>query len=522
MLQNLLARDPPMTNHLPTTFLGVAAKLLAASSAIYFFSFVTADPDLWGHIRFGEDLWKAKTLSRVDPYSFTAHGQPWINHEWLAELIFYLTYRHLGDAGLLFGKLGIGLIIVSVVWKIGTFRNQAPLVSAGVIVLAIYVISPGFMTRPQVFSFLFFTLFLYVLHAYSAKQKNLLFLLPCIMALWVNLHAGFLMGWALMAVVVASKTLASLVSGKNQDEVRSLWLWFVAASLATLLNPYGYNLIVFLYKSLSVPRPISEWKAVTLWDLSSWHTKVLIVLFLATLLAKLKQSQGWEVAAIVMTLIASLLHQRHTPFFGIMVAPYLVLHFSGLTPKIKARFPTLTLSRLSKTFIAVFLVLVSAYQIYHGTGRYVLAYGRIIVDPRTYPVAAVRFLQHNNIKGNLLLPFDWGEYAIWKLYPGCKVSIDGRFRTVYPQSVIQDHFIAENDRARWRALIEKYPSDILLASQIPFFQELIKQGGPWIYVYSDLISIVFLRNNQKNRLTLQRFETGRFEYPETAPSVYFP
>ena len=137
-------------------------------------------------------------------------------------------------------------------------------------------------------------------------------------------------------------------------------------------------------------------------------------------------------------------------------------------------------------------------------------------------MAAIRFLKNNSINGNLLLPFDWGEYAIWKLHPDYKVSIDGRFRTVYPESVIRDHFISDHDTARWGKLIEKYPSDVLLARQIPYFQALIHKGGPWIYVYSDPMAIVFLHNSEKNAEALEQFKAGRFEYPDSLPSIYFP
>ena len=133
-----------------------------------------------------------------------------------------------------------------------------------------------------------------------------------------------------------------------------------------------------------------------------------------------------------------------------------------------------------------------------------------------------QIIRHNNIKGNVLLPFDWGEYAMWQLYPDCRVSIDGRFRTVYPESVIQDHFISDHDTSRWIHLLEKYPSDIIIARQIPFFQGLIRHENPWVYVYSDPIAIVFLHNTDKNKEALERFKAGRFEYPEGPPSIYFP
>jgi hypothetical protein len=502
--------------------LDVAAKLLPVSAAIYFFSFITADPDLWGHIKFGEDIWRAKGLVRVDPFSFTAYGQPWINHEWLSEIIFYLTYRQFGDAGLLFGKLSIGLCIVAVLSNICAFRKQMPIVYATVMVLAISVISPGFMIRPQVFSFLFFSLFLYVLHQYLSERRNLLFLLPCLMALWVNLHGGFLMGWTLLITVVTWKTLTHFIFGKKTKHLGALWMWLLIASAATLLNPYGYKLLVFLYKTLSLPRQISEWNPVPLFDMSHSNLKLLALLFLATLCKEPKQNQGWELVACAMTLIASFCHGRHMPFFGIIVAPHLVFRLSALISDIQPRFPRLTFTRTSQNLVAIFLGILIAHQTYTGTRRYVMSNCRIIVDPETYPVTAVRFLQLNDIRGNLLLPFDWGEYAIWKLYPGCKVSVDGRFRTVYPEPVIRAHFIPDNDWAGWKALIEKYPSDIILARQTPFFQALIQKGSPWTYVYSDSIAIVFLRNSQKNKEALQRFKAGRFEYTNSPPSIYFP
>jgi hypothetical protein len=500
----------------------LAAKLLAVSSAVYFFSYVSADPDLWGHIKFGAELWKEKALPAMDPYSFTAYGHPWINHEWLTELIFYFTYRTLGDAGLLLGKLGIGLLIVALLWKMCNLRKGHPLVFGAVMVLAIAVVSPGFMIRPQVFSFFFFTLFLYILHRYLQKGENRLFLLPFVMVLWVNMHGGFLMGGVLLTTVAGWETLARLIRRKDHVEPGTLWLWLLVTGGAALLNPYGYKLLVFLYKSLSVHRDISEWKPVCLWNGSFLHLKLLMLLFLASLWRKPKTWEGWEVAGCAVMLAATLVQQRHMPFFGIMVAPLLVCRLTGSVSNIHTRYPKLRLTRTSRHLIGICLSILIVVQIYHGTCRYVMTQCRIIVDPGTYPVSAVEFLKINRLEGNLLLPFDWGEYAIWKLYPGCRVSIDGRFRTVYPESVIQDHFIASHDSSRWRVLIEKYPADLLLVRQIPFFQSLINADTPWVYVYSDPTAIVFLRNSEKNQEALARFRAGQRQQPTTRPSPYFP
>jgi hypothetical protein len=137
-------------------------------------------------------------------------------------------------------------------------------------------------------------------------------------------------------------------------------------------------------------------------------------------------------------------------------------------------------------------------------------------------VQAVQFIQANRIKGNLLLPFDWGEYAIWKLHPSCRVSIDGRFRTAYPENVIEDHIFPLNDDVAWSKLVKKYPADIILSGQIPFFWDLIKTSKEWVYVYSDRAAMIFVRNKEENRSILNNFKAGRLVYPHDPVSIHFP
>ena len=215
----------PNTTSDQTRWLSLTAWIAAIGAAICYFSFVTADPDLWGHVKFGEALWEAGALVRTDPYSFTASGHPWINHEWLAELIFYFIYRCFGDAGLLFGKLAIGIAIVLILGRLCAYRKHNAIVFAVVMMVAIMVISPGFMIRPQVFSFLLFAVYLFVLHLYFTQQKNRLFLLPCLMLFWVNLHGGFLMGLALLFTVVMWKVVSRLVLKNKDNRLRALWFW---------------------------------------------------------------------------------------------------------------------------------------------------------------------------------------------------------------------------------------------------------------------------------------------------------
>ena len=178
----------------------------------------------------------------------------------------------------------------------------------------------------------------------------------------------------------------------------------------------------------------------------------------------------------------------------------------------------------SYAILGVFICILVGYQLFFTGSKYIKAQGNIIVDPTKYPVSAVHFLKQNGIKGNILLPFDWGEYAIWKLYPDCRVSIDGRFRTVYPEEILRDHFAAEVGESKLRELLEKYPPDIILGRQNLIYQRLISTLEGWIYVYSDPTSIVFIKNSSSQRDVLERLRRKELIYPDknTPLSVYFP
>ena len=83
--------------HVWAVWLSFAAITLSATRT---------DPDIWGHVRFGLDWMRTHTLPPVDPYSFT-QDRPWINHEWLSEVVMAEAYQHAGTSGLVFLKIAV-------------------------------------------------------------------------------------------------------------------------------------------------------------------------------------------------------------------------------------------------------------------------------------------------------------------------------------------------------------------------------------------------------------------------------
>lgn len=500
----------------------ILIRILVYSSAFYFFSFVTADTDLWGHIKFGKDMWDAMAFQRVDIYSYTAFGSEWINHEWLSELIMHFVYHVFDSPGLLIGKLLVGFSIVYLLSKISFHRACEPLVYGMVFVLSVFVMSPGFMIRPQILTFLFISYFLYSFHLYLEKGKNLLWSLPLVMIVWVNCHGGFLIGVGIFPVAVGCEYITCCMRNRDAAHLKPMIFWLLLTEAAVFINPYGYHLLDFLFKTLSISRDIREWAPVTVFDLSYIRFKLLTLLFISSFFIRNKERRYWEAGIISIAMIYAFMHQRHTPVFAIVAAPYLTENISLMVQRSRVFERIRTLS--SNILLIFFLIVLVSYQVAFASYKYNKAEWNIIVDPTKYPVSAVSFLKQNGIKGNVLLPFEWGEYTIWKLYPVCKVSIDGRFRTVYPEKIITDHFVAAVDESKLRKLLEKYPPDIILGRQNLIYQRLISTLEGWIHVYSDPTSIIFIRNSSSQKDVLERLKRKELIYPDknTPPSVYFP
>src|SRR5262249_24131648 len=196
-----------------------------------------ADPDLWGHVRFGGDIIRGGIPSS-DPYSFTS-DIPWTNHEWLAEVLMYLSLAAGGGAGLIVFKMStlcgeLALVIMAI------HREVASPVSDLLVFAALVGLWPRvFVVRPQLFSIVLFAALLWVFKSVERGKTGRLWLLPIIFLLWTNLHGGWIVGLGVLLLWTA----VTLTRFAASPIPRGACVAAVAASLAaTLVNPYGFEL----------------------------------------------------------------------------------------------------------------------------------------------------------------------------------------------------------------------------------------------------------------------------------------
>ena len=471
----------------------------------------TADPDLWGHVLFGRILLHG-TLPATNGLSYTAAAYPWVNHELLAEAAMAATFDAFGSPGLVLLKTLLGMAALALMWRHARQRSGDVVAAAIATALAAVVMTPGFMVRPQLFTFAFLALTLGLLAASEYRPRGPAWLVPCAAVLWTNTHGGVLAGIGLAGAAVAATTAVRVWRREaDRSELACGALFALALAVALSVNPYAARLPRFLLTEVTPRVPITEWAAVN-WRDASFPAFKLMLIMVAMWIAAARRTGVGETVVIVLTAIFACMHRRHIPLFAIAATPIVAALVVDVWTRLAARTDLSPAPRLAPAAIAAVAMLQVGFAIAGG----VRSRGRVEVDPGVYPVQAVRFLAQNGIAGNVALPFSWGEYGLWALPEGSKVAVDGRFTTSYPSALLEDAWHFMSGQGGWDVLLTQYPTDIVVADRLQATPYLLRNDPEWEYVYSDPVSFIFLRKVPSQADALARFHRRELRY-DTAP-----
>lgn len=401
-----------------------------------------ADPDLWGHVRFGRDIVSAWRIPAVDPYSFTS-DRAWVNHEWLAEALMFVAYRTAGSAGLIVLKLLLlAGTVTALVWSLA---RQGAAAGARHVLLLLAILGMFLRiqaVRPQLFSILLFAWLLFVMRDADRGRLRALVGIPLIVSAWVNLHGGWIVGigvWGCWCV-------ARLVDRRASMRTRAMVAMAgVGALLATLINPYGVGLWRFLWDTVSLSRPdIQDWLPVYRVSAGVWLPwAVLTGLAIAALAMRTQPRRGAYAVIVGLLAIGTFRVSRLDAFFALAVVGLLgedlVTLGRGLVQWLGVEERQ---SRSERPRLAAGLT-VAATALLVGAASLVVApnLGCIKMLGDWLPETDMgQLLQAQVVRGRVMTWFGWGEYAIWFGGPDLRVSLDGRRETVYSAAVVDEQF----------------------------------------------------------------------------------
>ncbi len=222
------------------------------------------DTDTYWQLRVGQWIVENHALPQVDVFSLTRAGAPWLSSSWLSQVLFAQAYAWFGWSG---------IVVIAAVPIAATFAlltavlsRRLPASYASMVAITAFALSAQhFLARPHVLAMPLMLAWVAGLIAASDRRVGPSFALLPLIALWANLHGGFVLGLALIAPI-ALDALWQAEAAQRRPLAQRWALFAVAAAAACCLTPYGWNALFAARKILDLGELltlISEWAPVS-------------------------------------------------------------------------------------------------------------------------------------------------------------------------------------------------------------------------------------------------------------------
>jgi hypothetical protein len=479
---------------------------------------VPADTDTWWHLQAGRVTLESGRILQTDVFSHTRAGQPWVNHSWLSQVILYLLFHH-------FRYFGLGLfqaLVVTLAFAFVYAQMEGDVFTrAFILVLAAATSAVVWIARPQLLSFLLTAALCYLLYLYKWRGVNRLWLIPPLFVLWVNLHAGYALGFIVLAGFVAGEVFNNLLAwispskgeGENGDPivpwrgVGLVALISLLSFLCLLLNPNTTRMWVYYLDTVRIgvlQDFIQEWRSP---DFHPLYTHPFIWLLLATLAAiglSGRRVDGSDLALVAGFTYASLLAGRNMGPFALVTAPVLSRHahaalqrWLGATggwlrpPQRTGRPPAASLVLVNWLLLAlvlgaagvkVALPLRAGFNVEH--------------ERRTLPASAVEWIQEQRPPGPMFNSYNWGGYLIWHLWPDYPVFVDGR-TDLYGDELLGQYLDVRFARPGFQEVLDDHGVNFVLTEAGGFTDNFLALDDSWTPAYSDEVAVIYVRGERE-------------------------
>jgi hypothetical protein len=483
---------------------------LAASLAVFFlvYSYLLSlgpsllqDADTFWHIRTGQWILDHRHFPTVDFYSYTASGRPWISTEWLSQIFYAVAFEFGGwRAVTILAATACAAIIGILCFYL--LRHLRFSIAIGLTVLTAAAISPHFLARPHVFSYVLLAIWMIaLLDAYDDDNFNLpssLILAP-LMILWANIHGSFTFGLTLLYVFAGFCLYQNIV----QHNYTKCWRLLVVTSVVTvsaLITPYGIASAFFTTTLLGLNFThtyITEWRPP---DFQKYRILLIYLVAIFSAIAGLGiRLRGPRLIAFALLTFMGLSYIRALMMFAFLVPIilarpaarcvwYLAPQLSGTNTSEGDEALDPVLRFLQKRSLAILAgCLALAVSITISTWwREDIVPSKIIT-----PKAAIDFAQRTNITGNV---FNWYGFGGYLIFSGIPTFIDGRaelFGDAFLHEYVDAEKLVDIDSA-FRMLDEYKVNWVVFPPKEPLARALAR-SALWEEVYSDEYSVVFVR-----------------------------
>ncbi|MFH1473028.1 MAG: hypothetical protein ABIF06_01260 [bacterium] len=509
----------------------IALVLLSILLAIFLAQKINlTTADIGRHVKNGDVFLNASTynisrsaLLHTNFFSYTKPDFPFVNHHWGSGILFYLIFSLIGWSGL--SLFFILCFLLAFILMFTLARQKLSLY--WLIPLSIFLIpliGDRAEIRPEVLSYLFITVFIFLLTKYSEGllRRKLLRILPIIILFWANLHIYFIFG-----LFVIGAFILEMMAHKNWGRVKFLLTILLFSIISSCITPFGPKALLYPFtifqnygyklvenQSIGFLENIGFFSPSFIWWKIIAGLGILLTLCVVIPLRKdNKKIRNFPIALGIITLTFGILSYtaiRNFTFFGLVLLPYLAycLNSIGIYSEKVSRSDT----ALSAS-VVITLVLLIIIPIRFSTNMPWSSSWGIGLMPNVN--ASAEFVQTNHIDGPIFSNYDIGGYLIYHLFPTERVFVDNR-PEAYSVSFFQDTYVPMQENLEiWREKSEEYNFNTIWFYRhdlTPWAQKFLLRmvdDSLWAPVYVDNYTIIFLKRNEKNFSFINKFELPR-------------
>ncbi|MEQ1789173.1 MAG: hypothetical protein ABL857_01885 [Rickettsiales bacterium] len=477
--------------YLPTPL--ILLTFLVSFIAIYATgSPILQDNDMGWHIMAGDLIRNTGEIPLHDSWSFSGSEQIWYNISWLWDIILSFVHEKVGVQGLFIFTVAcpallVALLLASIQKRVELGINA--LIFIGMI--STYCMLEFATGRPQIIGMFFALFFHHILHS-SRKNINdwMLFLLPLIMILWVNIHGSFFAGF----IIIGAYGLEAIYS-KNRAWVLKLLLIGVLCIVAALVNPYGIHIITAVTRTLNtvVAKYVVEWQPFVFGKVMGASLWLLVFIGFSDLRAK-NIPIADKILAVIWV-IAVLSSVRNIAMLVVLGAPYIAANLppddekDSNTRKLSVwindlRFSPIIMAAIPLTMIVSYFLLP------------VLGAEHYLEKADKSPMPAINYVMQNYAGKRVLNDYDYGGRIIYETKGELPIFTDGRAGTVYSEKILTDFLSLVNMDDDWQKNIEPYKIDVIMLGNGHNFVKAYERGlynDAWEKTFSDEVASVYVR-----------------------------
>ena len=479
-----------------------ARTLLLGGVLIVILSLFTGpeqDPDFWWHLRVGRWMVDNGRLPSQDLFTYTVSSHTWTDHEYLTEILMWLTYSTFGLAVLV---ILFGLVTWAGFWLIYLQVRRQPFVFIGVgLALAAIAGAPIWGPRAQMITFALSCLELYWLRGYLSGRSRAIVYFPLVMIGWANLHGGWVIGFVWLGCALVAELWSWAWDQDNpvhRMHVRRLAVVGAAAAVAVAATPHFLNLYPYPFQtqgSEAQQRLIVEWASPNFHDLSLRPFEGMILLVVVGF--ALKRPSVYDMLLALVGIGLALQNVRNIALFIAAVTPVLINTYGGWFSDYTAShgwkfsIPPRPVFAALTALVLLLIIGSTSLRISSSIG----ASRQAQLDASNYPVGAADWLAaHPEVGTRMFNQYGFGGYLAYRFYPqpNRRVFIFGE-AALMGDDLLNEYADVYYVRSNWKQVLDKYGVDYVVENKGDPLPNLLATQPDWKLVYEDGTAVIYVR-----------------------------